>query len=75
MTPALLMTGMALYFMFRYRRPILDFIRDWSQGFRFAREQRLEELRRNRKRTSQKIQFYSVEEVWGEDEEEERKSA
>ncbi len=76
MTPAALVVfGAAAFFVYRLRYVVLSLVHDLFEGMRLAREnRRKEERRQHRKRTH--VQFYTVEQVWGEDDDEdERKSA
>ena len=72
MTPAaLIVLGAFAYFMFRLRFAFLSIVWDWT-----VRRAAMEEARRKaeRRRPRSDVGFYTVDQVWGE-EEKEKKSA
>jgi len=67
--------GGAAYFLYRLRFTLLSLVFDWYNGFGIARALREKEQRKQR-RTRNTVQFFTVEQVWPDDEEEdERESA
>ena len=71
MTPAaLIVFGAVAYFVFRLRFVILSFIWDMTPIGRAAirKKKRMEQRRRERN----EVHFFTVEQVWGEDEKEKR---
>jgi len=72
MTPAaLIVFGAAAYFVFRLRFAFLSIVWDWTVRRAALQE---EARRKERRRARAEVGFFTVEEVWGE-EEKEKKSA